>query len=325
MGVKKESIGMVNSANIAIAFSIVISLIVVLLTYNTEVGWLGHAVVSLLGLGFVLWIVTTGSILTGRIQKGKSTDVFRTHRKLSIWFAIFMVAAFAYGLLVRQAQGEALLGTPHGWLGLVVALLAVAQIIPSLLIKKRKSIRAFHKVIGFSLALIVVLQVSYGVYVAVLQEIKPLVLAHSVTGAMAALAFVWIIVEMRHLKKNGILRAARAGYVAALFTTLGCWVLGGYNYLTAYRSEVRPVILVGDQSWAHTVIMETKEHIFLFLPVISFLLLMVLLAYSRDDEILGATRVRSAVAILAALGLALTLLMFLMGFLISNAGSMGGG
>ena len=50
------------------------------------------------------------------------------------------------------------------------------------------------------------------------------------------------------------------------------WIVGGYYYVTYYGHAVKPIILSGEFPWIHKVLMETKEHIFLFLPFLAFVL-----------------------------------------------------
>lgn len=47
------------------------------------------------------------------------------------------------------------------------------------------------------------------------------------------------------------------------------WLAGGHYYLDYYGKLVKPVIKAGQYSWAHTVVTETKEHVFLFLPFLA--------------------------------------------------------
>lgn len=312
-------------ANAVIVFALSVFTTVSLLTYNTDISWSGHAVLSLICLGFAIWLVTTGPILSGRIHRGRSTDVFKVHRRLAVWFTIFVVAVFLYSLAIESQPGEPLLHSPHGWFGLLIAVLAVIQIVPSLVVKNRKGIKRAHMVLGFLLPILVILQVAYGVYIAAIMQIDPIVLAHSLTGAVAALSLVWVMIELSHLNEKGIRRATLASYVAVIFTVLGCWVLGGINYLTSYRPNVRAGILSSNEPWAHQVIMETKEHIFLFLPIITILVTISILAYGQGGYLLESSKARSIVLILAAFALVLMILMFVMGFIISDVGNIGAG
>ena len=72
---------------------------------------------------------------------------------------------------------------------------------------------------------------------------------------------------------------------------------------------MKPVILKGAYPWAHQVIMEAKEHIFIMLPFMSLALwfLILVLEKQQDDKIKKAVR-----------NLALTILLF--GAFIAGAG-----
>lgn len=53
---------------------------------------------------------------------------------------------------------------------------------------------------------------------------------------------------------------------AALFIFLS-WFAGGYYYVVHYGSAVKPIIKsIPSLAWVHSVVMEQKEYVFLFLP-----------------------------------------------------------
>ena len=81
---------------------------------------------------------------------------------------------------------------------------------------------------------------------------------------------------------RSLARARIASYLAAFLITAGCWIAGGYNYLMVYSSKVKSVILAGPHPWAHEVVMEAKEHIFVFLPIIAFALSITLSTLDKD-------------------------------------------
>jgi len=236
-----------------------------------------------------------------------------------------MLVTFFYGLWVTSQHGKPLLESVHGWLGLIIALGAVMQLIPSIIIKKRIKIKTSHMILGYLLASLVVLEVAWGIHITVIGAVKNLVLIHSISGSIAAFGLTWIIVEIRHLTRNGIMRVKLASYAVAFFNIFGCWIVGGYHYLTAYGSKVKPIIKAGSQPWAHQIIMETKEHVFIFLPIISLLLAMTLITKSQDDILLTDHRSRRAVIAIASLALFMVLLMFVTGVVISSAGNVGVG
>ena len=265
--------------------------------------------------------LVTGAMLKGRIKR-KQTNLFPLHKKVGIYFSTFILGTFLYGLLIKMQHEEPVLTSVHGRLGLILLLIVIFQLIPSLIVKDRTRIRTPHKILGYSLAPLMFLEASWGLYNGVVVGSKSLVLMHSISGGLTALALAWIILEMLYLTEGGVVRAKIASYTAAFLVTAGCWVVGGYNYLTAYGSQVKPVILAGPEPWAHSIVMEVKEHIFVFLPII-VIALSLTLAILDKDALLKDPKARRAVAITASLALFMVLLMFLMGAIISNAGNVG--
>ncbi len=262
-----------------------------------------------------------GTMLTGRIQKGGGNP-FMLHGRAGIFLFALLLGTFFYGLWIRILHDEPLLRSIHGWLGLIIVIMAALQVLPSLTAKERTKLRPMHRLLGYSLAPLIVIEAAWGLYMGVTDGGKSLVLAHSLSGGLAALALIWIAVEMRYLTKEGVNRARIASYLASFFLIAGCWIVGGYNYRTAYGAEVRPVILAGPTPWAHLIVMEAKEHIFVFLPIIA-LALSLTLAILEESDLLKNQKSRRALAIVAYLALFMVLITFLMGAIISNAGKAG--
>lgn len=285
--------------------------------------WIGHAIVSIVGLILAVFIVINGAKLTGRLKGKEGAKTFKVHKILSILFGIFMIGSFFYGLWVTSQHGTPILSSVHGWLGLIIAIFAILQLFPCLFVKKRTKIKIPHMIIGYSLLFLVVLQVVWGAHIAVLSSVKTFVLIHSITGGLAALTLFWIFVELRHVTQKGIKRAKVVSYISAFFNIVGCWIVGGYSYLTDYGSNVKPIIKSGVQPWAHQIITETKEHIFIFLPIMSILLAVTLFTFGKDDTLLKDLKSKRAVILFTAFVLFFVLLMFIMGVIISNAGSLG--
>ncbi len=289
------------------------------------VDWIGHAIVSIIGLILAISILISGAKLTGRIKGKKGANTYKIHKIVSVLFSVFMIGTFFYGLWVTSGHGSPILSSVHGWLGLIIFIFAVIQLIPCLFVKNRTRIKFPHMIIGYPLAFLVVIQVAWGTHIAVLGEVKSLVLIHSITGGIAALALFWIIIEMRHLTEKGIKRSKNASYISAFFNIVGCWIIGGYSYLTEYGSNVKPIIKSGAQPWAHQIITETKEHIFIFLPILSILLAITLFTLGKDDTLLKDLKSKRAVILLTAFVLFFILLMFIMGAIISYVGNLSAG
>ena len=267
-------------------------------------------------------VLVTGAMLKGRIEK-KQTNVFSRFIKSSEYIlALSSWERYFTDSLIKMQHEVPVLTSVHGRLGFILLLIVTLQLVPSLMVKDRARIRRPHKILGYSLSPLMFLEASWGLYNCVVVGFKILVLMHSISGGLTALALVWIILEMLYLTEGGVLRARIASYTAAFLVTAGCWVVGGYNYLTDYGSQVKPIILAGPEPWVHSIVMEVKEHIFIFLPIIVFALSLTLAVIDKD-ALLKDPKARRAIAITASLALFMVLLMFLMGAIISNAGNVG--
>jgi hypothetical protein len=89
--------------------------------------------------------------------------------------------------------------------------------------------------------------------------------AHPTFGVLAVLAAVWLLVEALNATEANQVRIRYAAYAVAGCMVLA-WLLGGYWYVNFYYAE-KAIILKGPWPWAHTLVMETKEHLF-FIPLI---------------------------------------------------------
>jgi hypothetical protein len=283
-------------------------------------GWIGHALVGLASIMLLVIALVKGAMLTGRIQKG-SINPFKLHGRAGLFLFSFLLSTFLYGLWIRLLHDEPLLRSVHGWLGLIIVIIAALQVLPSLMAKERTKLRPMHRLLGYSLAPLIVIEATLGLYEGVTDGGKNLVLLHSLSGGLAALALTWVVIELLYLTEEGVARARIASYLASFFIIAGCWIAGGYNYRTAYGVQVRPVILAGSSPWAHLIVMEAKEHIFIFLPIIALAISLTLATMKYN--LLKNPKSRRALAIVASLALFLVLVVFLMGAIISNAGKTG--
>ena len=275
--IKVDSIATITGVTIGLVLLLAIGGIA--LVYEK---WIGHALIAIISLALMVYALTTGALLKRRIKKKSQGNVFKLHKRVGIYFGALILGSFIYGLWIRLQHGESILSSVHGKLGLIILLTVVLQIFPSLVFKNRARYRGLHKMIGYALAPILVIDAGWGLHNGVIGRTKSLVLLHSVSGGLAALALVWIIIEMLYPTDRSLARARIASYLTAFLITAGCWIAGGYNYLTVYGSQVKPVIMAGPHPWAHEVVMEAKEHIFVFLPIIAFTLSITLSALDRD-------------------------------------------
>ncbi|MFZ3031430.1 MAG: hypothetical protein WA082_00135 [Candidatus Moraniibacteriota bacterium] len=142
-----------------------------------------------------------------------------------------------------------------------------------------------------------------------------LIAAHAFLGEAGALAFLWVFIELLNASASGLKRARLAALLGLLFL-VGSWIVGGTYYLTDYSAAVKPIIKAGPYPWAHAVITETKEHVFLFLPFLALLTWGLLTRYR--DELLQNHAARKAVMAVALLIVLMAFAMAGMGFIISS-------
>lgn len=98
---------------------------------------------------------------------------------------------------------------------------------------------------------------------------------------------------------------------------VAAWVSSAYYYVSYYGASVKPIILKGRFAWAHTFFTETKEHLFLFLPVLTVVIALLVMAYG--DRIVKENKLRTNVMVLSAIATTLGVLMTLFGVVISGA------
>lgn len=133
-----------------------------------------------------------------------------------------------------------------------------------------------------------------------------------VVGVVASYA-VWLAL----LKRTVNVVSARGWSLLAALSYVLSWLTGGYYYVTYYGSAVKPVIKAGAFPWAHTMFMEWKEHIFLFLP---FLALVVFLAlFFAGERVVGDQRLKRELATLGGVVSALGTIVALAGVVVSGA------
>ncbi len=113
--------------------------------------------------------------------------------------------------------------------------------------------------------------------------------------------------------KAGVVRAT-ASALLSVAAYISAWVLGGWYYLQTYGSAVKPVIKAGRYILAHTIVMETKEHLFLFLPFLALTLFLTVRSVRR-----GAHELLVPAKTLALLCTVFGLLMLFAGLAISAA------
>lgn len=94
-------------------------------------------------------------------------------------------------------------------------------------------------------------------------------------AVFGVIASVWVFVEVLNASEKNIKRINTASILVAFFMVI-TWVTSGFWYITYYATD-KALILKGPWAFAHNLIMESKEHVFfnililsLFLPVIAY-------------------------------------------------------
>ncbi|MEE4216791.1 MAG: hypothetical protein V2I48_04230 [Xanthomonadales bacterium] len=143
----------------------------------------------------------------------------------------------------------------------------------------------------------------------------PLIGIHAWFGEVAALMFIWAFIEMFSGQASNIRRARFAVLCGVLFL-VAAWIAGGFYYVGIYGSEVKPFIKEGPLPWAHGVAMETKEHVFIFLPFLGALAWSVMQRFGHMME--ADPRARAAGLYATGAAAILAGFMALTGFLVSS-------
>jgi len=98
-----------------------------------------------------------------------------------------------------------------------------------------------------------------------------LIKLHSFLGLTAVFLPVFILTEISKTKEKRdqsfLVKIALTILVLIIFS----WIAGGYYYVVFYEAKVKPLIKA-NQPWVHEIIMESKEHIFMYLPFLALLL-----------------------------------------------------
>ena len=140
----------------------------------------------------------------------------------------------------------------------------------------------------------------------------PLIGLHATLGEIGIFAFLLVFVELLNPSELRIKRAKIASLIGLTFFILS-WIIGGYYYVSFYGTDVKPVIKEGPQPWAHSIVMEAKEHIFLFLPFLA-VIASLLIMNVRVNE----TKKLKSILKLSALIIITGFMMALMGYVIST-------
>jgi len=138
---------------------------------------------------------------------------------------------------------------------------------------------------------------------------------HIISGILGIIVFY--IVLMHLTKKKSNLNFLKISSFLGFVSFLISWISAGYYYVGYYGKNVKPVIINSNYSWAHGVFMETKEHIFLFLPFLSIIIFLVF--YFQGNEIMADEKYKKPLVFLTGLVVVLGTIITLSGVIISGA------
>jgi hypothetical protein len=100
-------------------------------------------------------------------------------------------------------------------------------------------------------------------------------LLHPTFGVIGMIAAVWVFVEALNASQDNAARLRTAAKWSTAMIWLSC-ISAGYFYVLYYGAD-KAIIKAGPWPWAHSLIMETKEHLF-FLTLLMATLLSIVTA-----------------------------------------------
>ncbi len=130
---------------------------------------------------------------------------------------------------------------------------------------------------------------------------------HVLLGITGIVVFTGVALMLRGEKLS--IGWLRINSLLGLLFFLGSWIAGGYYYTSYYGKAVKPAITGGSDAWVHTVLMESKEHAFLFLPFLAFVVFVLINSLSSELKINKKLK-KSLILlcfVIVSLGLAITI------------------
>lgn len=97
-----------------------------------------------------------------------------------------------------------------------------------------------------------------------------ILIVHVLFAVFAMFCAIWLFVEALNASEANRKRTRWAAALVAAFMVI-TWIASGYGYVLYYAAD-KAIILAGPWAWAHTIVMETKEHVFFITLVLSLLL-----------------------------------------------------
>ena len=145
--------------------------------------------------------------------------------------------------------------------------------------------------------------------------LEMMLVVHVLSGlvGVSSVYFIWTGFLKKTLKLSSLIKSCWIALVSFVLS----WLSGGYYYVAYYGDNIKPVIKSGDYPWAHSVFTETKEHLFLFLP---FLTLMILISlYLYGDKLEKNEKLKKSFTLLSGITFFLGVFITLAGVIISGA------
>lgn len=140
-------------------------------------------------------------------------------------------------------------------------------------------------------------------------------ITHIIAGLIGFIATYAILMAL--FRKKSSIKILRISSTLAFISYFVSWVSGGYYYVLKYGADVKPVIKSGDNAWAHSFFMETKEHVFLLLPVLTFILATIF--FLRGEDVVSDGKMKQAVIYITILAALLALFITVSGVVISGS------
>ncbi|MEK6967472.1 MAG: hypothetical protein AABX51_02470 [Nanoarchaeota archaeon] len=143
-------------------------------------------------------------------------------------------------------------------------------------------------------------------------------IVHGFLGTVFLMAFAGAFAELVEITNSGIKRL-KIGVTLMAASIIITALLGDLVY-TVYRAPVpesaRSVILAGPTPWVHTVLMELKEHIAHFVPLL--LIAVAFMVFYYDKDLLEKKELRYLTTALLVFAMLITLLVFGLGAYITK-------
>lgn len=140
-------------------------------------------------------------------------------------------------------------------------------------------------------------------------------ITHVISGLVGFMATYAVLMAL--FRKKSSIKILRFSSALAFLSYLTSWFSGGYYYVFRYGAEVKPIIKNGDNGWAHSFFMETKEHVFLLLPILTFMLALVF--FLRGDDVVSSGKMKRVVIYMTVLTALLALFITASGIIISGS------